>query len=203
MKRTTGWAQPLTMAIVLFSMLLNCTPRVLSETMLVAKKNATTRQIAAPAKRGKQVSQPATRRANRDEDADDDDNADIPPFMRGRINEKIYHQMREDQIKRLRGILDNNRPFNPRDRQRAIRLLERQESERSKMLRAQRSLQPSLMQDTTAAAENSSTPSTLAQQNTVAAAVAGGTWTPIGPAPIPERPDHRNLNTSQRARHSH
>jgi len=184
MKRTTGWAQSLTMALVLFSMLLNCTPRVLSKTMPVAKKNATTRQTAAPAKSGKQISQQATRRGNRVEDADDDDNADIPPFMRGRIDEESYHRMRNDQIKRLRGILDDKHTFNPRDRQRAIRLLERQESERSKVLRARRSLQPALMQDTTTT-QNSSTQPTLAQQNTVAAEVAGGTWTPIGPAPIP------------------
>jgi len=186
MKRTTGWAQPLTMAMVLFSMLLNCTPRVLSETMPVVKKNAATRQDSAPAKPGKQISQQATRRGNRVEDADDDgdDNADIPPFMRGRINERTYHQMRDDQIKRLRGILDDKHPFNPHDRQRAIRVLERQESERSKALRARRSQQPSLMQDTTTA-ENSSTQSTSTQQDTVAAAAIGGTWTPIGPAPIP------------------
>ena len=165
MKRHTGWARSLTAMTLLFSLLLSCTPQIFSASRSFKQARDAKEQAVEhnkPAKQTRKISAKSP-----DEDGDEADSPDIPPFLNERIDETTYHLMRDQQIKYLRGVLDN-RKFDPKDRQRAIRMLERQESQHSKALRAERSSQTSLA---------------LAQE--IAPALSSSTWTPIGPAPIP------------------
>jgi hypothetical protein len=89
----------------------------------------------------------------------DTDSADIPPFARGRISEEEYFALRDQEIRTRRGIDDLLR--HPQARSQAVRTMEFQE----KVLRL--------------------VPQGLTPFSALIPAAPVATWTPIGPAPIP------------------
>lgn len=101
---------------------------------------------------------PATASSGHAEQQDDNDSADVPPFARGRIDEKDYLRLREQQIGKLRGV--NGLARNPQARSRAVRTMNSQEQ-----LAGQKRAQG-------------------ATRQAIIPAV-GITWTPLGPDPIP------------------
>jgi hypothetical protein len=93
-------------------------------------------------------------------DADDDEeNADIPPVVRGRVNEKEYLQLRDQQAAMKRGAEDLAR--NPRARSQAIHRMEAQEQTLHRLRTA------------------------AARSGLPALAPPGPAWTALGPDPIP------------------
>ena len=98
---------------------------------------------------------------------DPDDDSDIPEFAKGRINKADYLQRRDEQIKRLRGIDDLIRLGRGNLRGVAVRQMQRQ-------LRLSGGLP--------GAAEPEASELRLPAINVMA---AGGSWTELGPAPIP------------------
>jgi hypothetical protein len=88
---------------------------------------------------------------------DDDDSPDIPPFARSRTSEKNYLQLRDRQLRLQRGLDDLAK--DPQARSRAIRTLRLQEQSLRRM------------QSTSAVPG--------------AAPLGPNSWTPLGPAPIP------------------
>jgi hypothetical protein len=90
-------------------------------------------------------------------ESDDNDSADIPAFVRGRISEKDYLRMREQHLGIQRGVNDLAR--DPQARSRAVRAMRAQENALRKKTLSSTSITPALG--------------------------SGPTWTPLGPAPIP------------------
>jgi hypothetical protein len=100
------------------------------------------------------------RRLTQDErDEDEDDDADLPAVAKGKISKAEYLELRAKYIQRLRGISEDQ-PFDPSWRGAAIRQMEEQEQR----------LRKGRMDEMSADGSDS---------------LAGGTWTFIGPAPIP------------------
>ncbi len=98
------------------------------------------------------------------QDDGDDSDPDLPPGMRGAIDKETYLRMRAEQIAALRGIdLEHPENNDPGARGRAIQQMEQQESNLS--------------------GQNTFL-GRLAAVFGVSSAV-GGTWTALGPAPIP------------------
>jgi hypothetical protein len=77
------------------------------------------------------TSSESVRKPNADEDADEQDqnDPDLPPGFRGRIDEASYLLARERFIAQLRGW-DPDKPFDPEARGKAIRQMEQQEAQR-------------------------------------------------------------------------
>src|SRR5262249_25631336 len=88
-------------------------------------------------------------------ESDDNDSADIPAFVRGRISERDYLRKREEHLGMKRGVNDLAR--DPQARSRAVRAMRAQEDALRKN----------------------------ALSSTSIALGSGPTWTPLGPAPIP------------------
>src|SRR5712692_9803918 len=103
------------------------------------------------------------RQARQDEQGEEDGNdPDLPPGVRGSIDKETYLRMRDEFVALKRGI-EPGRPFDSQARGRAIERMEGQESE-------------------------------LSGKNSFFGSIAsffgldlnaGATWTPIGPAPLP------------------
>src|SRR5918911_2829196 len=108
---------------------------------------------------------------------DDDDDADIPPISRGKIDKRTYLRLREEHIAKLRGLDKDNQGKQQESRARALRQLEQQEQQKQK----ERANQPSsnTVNQPAADATMSST-----EAGTFSATAISGSWTPIGPAPI-------------------
>jgi len=95
-----------------------------------------------------------------DADKDDEDDADIPPFARGKMDKATYLRLRDEHVAKRRGISDLIN--HPQARSQAIQKMERQ----TQLLRQQK----------TGAARNAS--GTLALPSVPI-------WMPLGPDPIP------------------
>ena len=96
--------------------------------------------------------------ASPDADADAD-SADIPPFARDRISETEYFALRDQEIRIRRGLDDLER--HPQARSQAIRHMDFQEQFLRRVLQG------------------------LTPQSALIPAALTPTWTPLGPAPIP------------------
>jgi hypothetical protein len=91
--------------------------------------------------------------------AQDDDSADIPPFARGRVSETEYFALRDQDIRKRRGIDDLMR--SPQARSQAVRQIQFQEQ----LLRL--------------------LPQGLSPLSALLPAKSAISWTPLGPDPIP------------------
>jgi Big-like domain-containing protein len=143
-------------------------------TLIVIAATCIAQSAGAPNQSGA-VSEPATSAqaaAQNSAPEADTDSADIPPFARGRISEEQYFALRDQQIRMQRGIYDLVR--DPLLRSKAIRGMELQEF----FLRQLR---------------ESAVPLGLL------APAASNTWTPLGPAPIPNGQTDPNLIAANEA----
>lgn len=107
------------------------------------------------------------------EEEEDEDDADVPRFMVGKIKKEDYLRRRDEHVNRLRGI-ERGRPFDPGARGRAIRQMERQ---------AGRPDKDTVTNENFAAATTTTTGADTATMSTAAA--SGPAWTSVGPSPIP------------------
>ncbi len=119
------------------------------------------------------------------EEAEGDDDADLPRFMIGKIGKEDYFAQRSEFTNRLRGI-ERGKSFDAKARGRAIRKMENQERERhrgnGKKSGDNSSVTAADISDTAV----SSGPVTVAALSSPSAALATGpAWTSVGPAPIP------------------
>jgi hypothetical protein len=120
-----------------------------------SNKASSTSVQAAPA--GNAVAEGSGVQAAPEDESDDNDSADIPAFVRGRISEKDYLRMREEHLGMKRGVNDLAR--DPQARSRAVRAMRAQEDALRKKALSLGVAGPALL--------------------------SGPTWTPLGPAPIP------------------
>jgi hypothetical protein len=104
-----------------------------------------------------------------------DDDADLPPFMIGKISKEDYLSRRDEHTNRLRGV-ERGKPSNPGARGRAIRQMERQEGRPDKKAEGASNVA------SVSAAVN--TGSGFAAEAS-ATATGSPAWTSIGPAPLP------------------
>ncbi len=110
---------------------------------------------------------------------DDDDDADIPPISRGKIDKSTYLRLRAEHIEKLRGLDKANRDKQKESRARALKSLEQQEQQKQK----ERTNQQGTATTTTATPSADATMSATDTSLVTASAVTTA-WTPIGPAPI-------------------
>jgi hypothetical protein len=108
---------------------------------------------------------------------EDEDSADIPPFARGLIDEETYLRLRDELIAIKRGL--PSLLLHPGARSRAIRQLEQQEQ----FLRRLQAESKRLAGKTGAGAS---------------LVLSIPTWTPLGPAPIPNGQTDRFMSMSCR-----
>jgi hypothetical protein len=110
---------------------------------------------------------------------DDDDDADIPPITRGKIDKRTYLRLRAEHIEKLRGLDKANQDKQKESRARALKSLEQQEQQRQKERASQQGATTTTTATPSADATMSATDSGLVTASAVSTA-----WTPIGPAPI-------------------
>jgi photosystem II stability/assembly factor-like uncharacterized protein len=111
----------------------------------------------------------------------DTDDPDLPTSMQGKIDKRLYLRRRSEHIAKLRGIFDkNNRRGLARGR--AIRQMEQQE----KNIRQNGNDSTGRSSSTQEAEGTSKIEAVTIQESSVRATALNSTsWTPIGPAPIP------------------
>jgi hypothetical protein len=107
----------------------------------------------------------------------EEDDADIPPISRGKIDKRTYMRLREEHIGKLRGLDKANQAKQMQSRARALRQLEQQEQQKQK-----ERANPS-NPDTTAE-PSADTAMSSTEAGAQSATAISGSWTPIGPAPI-------------------
>ena len=101
------------------------------------------------------------------------DSADIPAFALGVIDTETYLRMRDEHVRFLRGLMDKH--FDPRSRGQAIRQMREQE-------RRQRQGNGAGNADNNT---SNGTGNTSSPVNNSSILAPGPSWTPLGPAPIP------------------
>ena len=110
-------------------------------------------------------------------DGEEEDDADLPAFMIGKINKDVYFRRRDEHINILRGF-EKGKPFNPKARGKAIKQLDRQEGLPDKNTYTIR-----LDDDKDSAAEIGAGGAVAASDSNLASSTPS--WTSVGPAPIP------------------
>ncbi len=119
---------------------------------------------------------PFSENQNAAEGDDEEDDADIPRFMIGKVNKEDYRNRRTEHVNRLRGI-ERGKPYDPGARGRAIRQLDRQEGmpdKNTQTLRLGDANDPS--PDVSAGGVMGFPDTNSASNNSI--------WKSVGPAPI-------------------
>jgi hypothetical protein len=124
---------------------------------------------------GTQSKASAQAQIGRDEEEEDD--ADLPAFMIGKINKDVYFRRRDEHINILRGF-EKGKPFNPKARGKAIKQLDRQEGLPDKNTYTIR-----LDDAKDFVAEIGAGGAIAASDSNLASSAPS--WTSVGPAPIP------------------
>jgi photosystem II stability/assembly factor-like uncharacterized protein len=110
------------------------------------------------------------------------DDPDLPATMQGKIDKRLYLRRRSEHIAKLRGIFDkNNRRGLARGR--AIRRMEQQERNARQTGSNPLKIGSSGVQEAEATATLAT--ATIRESNVSATVLNTTSWTPIGPAPIP------------------
>ena len=159
--------------------LVNFSRGILSNVSFAANTSQSASPEPTPPKRNEKDESSESSNGNRTDidDEGEEDDADIPKFMIGKINKEDYRNRRTEHINRLRGI-ERGKPHDPGARGRAIRQLDRQEGmpdKNTQTLRLGDANDPS--PDVSAGGVMGA-----ADANSSSNSPA---WTSIGPAPIP------------------
>lgn len=110
---------------------------------------------------------------------DEEDDADVPRFMIGKIAKEEYLRRRDEHIKRLRGI-EKGKPFDPGARGRAIRQLDQQSG-----LTDKNTLTIRLGATNGAGADTEVSSGGVIGSPEASASLTNSVWKSVGPAPIP------------------
>jgi hypothetical protein len=110
--------------------------------------------------------------------ASDDDDPDLPAFMKGKIDKGEYLRLRAEHINRLRGV-ERGKPFDPGARGRAIRKMNRQEGRPDDTTSTNTSKNNDIL-----SADNGSVSGAFGDLLNSKSAISNSIWKPIGPAPL-------------------